>query len=64
MTTSTARRLLAIGGIFSLTGCGALGTLGTAAEVLGTVLGQPAGAAQQGQVTAEVQSVDSRQQAI
>jgi hypothetical protein len=48
--------------MLSMTGC-AGNALGTVGEVLGTVLGQPAGAAQ-GQVAVEIRGVNTQQQVI
>jgi hypothetical protein len=62
MNLSIARRLLVIGAAITVTGCGG-NTLGALGDVLGTVLGQPAGAAQS-QVAAEVLGVDARQQVV
>jgi hypothetical protein len=62
MNLAIARRLLVIGAAVTVTGCGG-NTLGALGDVLGTVLGQPAGAAQS-QVAAEVLGVDARQQVV
>jgi hypothetical protein len=62
MITATGRRLAAVAAVFTMTGCAGTG-LGVLEEVLGTVLGQPAGGGQ-GQVAVEIQGVDARQQVI
>lgn len=63
MIISTVRRMAALGAVLAMTGCGTAGTLGTLGEVLGTVLGQPAGTGQ-AQVYAEIMGVDTRQQVL
>jgi hypothetical protein len=63
MIISRGRGIVAVAAtMLSMSGC-AGNTLGTVGEVLGTVLGQPAGAAQ-GQVAVEIRGVNTQQQTI
>jgi hypothetical protein len=59
LTTSRFLPILA----FTLAGCGG-NTLGQIGEVLGQAAGVPAGAAQTGQLTAEIRSVDTQRRLI
>jgi hypothetical protein len=63
MIIALVKRSVALGAVLSMTSCGAIGTVGTVADVLGTVLGQPApgGTAQ---VAVEIRGVNAQQQAI
>jgi hypothetical protein len=64
MAFTHIRRLAAVAAALTLTtGCGTVGTLGTVADVLGTVLGQPAGTGQ-AQVAVEIRGVNTQQQSI
>jgi hypothetical protein len=64
MAFTHIRRLTATAAVLALTtGCSSAGALGSVADVLGTVLGQPAGTGQS-QVAVEIQGVNTRQQAI
>jgi hypothetical protein len=63
MIISRGRGIVAVTAtMLAMTGC-AGNTLGTVGEVLGTVLGQPAGATQ-GQVAVEIRGVNTQQQTI
>jgi hypothetical protein len=64
MIISKVRGLVAAAAVLGMTGCGTLGTLATVGDVLGTVLGQPAGAGGQAQAYVEIRGVDARQQVI
>jgi hypothetical protein len=63
MLARTGRQLAAVAAAVAMTGCGG-NTLGTLGDVLGSVIGTPAGAGGQGQVAAEIRAVDGRQQVI
>jgi hypothetical protein len=62
MLISTGKRFAAVAAVFTITACGG-NSLGTLGDVLGTVLGQPAGA-NQGQVAVEIRGVNTQQQVI
>jgi hypothetical protein len=66
MTIRSFRRLAAVAAVAATLPACAGGNLGALGDILGGVLGAPGGAqqGQQGQVLAEVQSVDTRQQVI
>jgi hypothetical protein len=64
MLTKTGRQLATFAAAVAISGCGG-NTLGTLGDVLGGVLGMPAGAGGgQGQVAAEIRGVNAQQQAI
>lgn len=60
---STVRGLVAAVAVATMTGCGGGNALGSLEEILGSVMGQPAGA-QQGQLAVEIQGVNTQQQTI
>jgi hypothetical protein len=62
MIMKTGRRFAAVAAVFAMSGCAGTG-LGVLEEVLGGVLGQPAGGGQ-AQVAVEVLGVNTQQQAI
>jgi hypothetical protein len=62
MLAWTGRRLVAVAAVLTVSGCGG-NTLGTLGDVLGTVLGQPAGTGA-AQVAVEIRSVNTQQQLI
>jgi hypothetical protein len=64
MAFAHIRRLTATAAVLALTtGCSSAGALGSVADVLGTVLGQPAGTGQ-AQVSVEIRGVNTQQQSI
>jgi hypothetical protein len=63
MISALVRRLVAPAAILGMTACGTVGTLGTVADVLGGVLGQPA-AGGQAQVAVEILGVNAQQQTL
>jgi hypothetical protein len=58
-----AVRVVTLAAMIGMTGCAQLGNLGGLADILGAI-GGGAGQQQQGQLTAEVQQVNARQQSI
>jgi hypothetical protein len=62
MIISTGRRVAAMAAFLAVAGCSG-NTLGSLEDVLGTVLGQPAGAAQ-GQVAVEIRGLNTQQQLL
>lgn len=61
----TYRMRMAVVAVACAAGAGCSGnSMGGLGEILGGVLGQPAGQGQTGQVTVEIQAVDAQQQAI
>lgn len=65
MRIIAGRRLLAVLAVAATAGCGGGNTLGTLESILGSVMGQPAGAGGgTGELAVEIQGVDTQQQAI
>lgn len=66
MRMMAGRRVLAVLAVAATAGCGGGNTLGTLESILGSVMGQPAGAGGggTGELAVEIQGVDTQQQAI
>jgi hypothetical protein len=63
MLTRSGKQLAALAAVITISACGPAAALGGLGEVLGTVLGQPAGAGQH-QVAVEIRGVHPQQQII
>jgi hypothetical protein len=63
MMNTLVKRLVIPAAVLSMSACGTGGTLGTVADVLGTVLGQPA-AGGSSQVAVEIRGVNTQQQTL